>query len=92
MNTLCICYDLNKPGQDYTKLCDAIKNLGTWWHHLDSTWLVVTNSTPAQARDYLKQFIDLGDELLVFNVGTGWAGQGFSEECYQWLRDNWHSA
>lgn len=33
-------YDLNRPHQDYGDLIDAIKALGTWWHCLDSTWIV----------------------------------------------------
>ena len=40
MATMLIGYDLNRPGQNYDDLFDEIKNLGTWWHCLDSTWLV----------------------------------------------------
>ena len=40
MSTKLIAYDLNAPGQNYDDLIKAIKGLGAWWHHLDSTWLV----------------------------------------------------
>lgn len=30
MNNLIISYDLNSPGQSYTRVTDAIKTLGTW--------------------------------------------------------------
>lgn len=85
----CICYDLNSPGQDYNTLHDAIKSYGTWWHHLDSTWLIKTDQTAVQIREYLSQFIDKNDELLVFPVAPGWAGTGFSKKAYEWLHNNW---
>jgi len=92
MNTLCVCYDLNKPGQDYTELCQAIKAYGIYWHYLDSTWFIVTSKTPEQVRDQLAGLIDSGDELLVFNVGTLWAGHGFKKQAYEWLMAHWYSA
>ena len=89
MTTICICYDLNRPGQDYSGLIEAIKGCGSCWHHLDSTWLVITTSTAVQVRDVLRQHIDSGDELLVFPVGSNAAWQGFSEPASAWLKNNW---
>ncbi|HWO15328.1 MAG TPA: hypothetical protein VNM89_01280 [Solirubrobacterales bacterium] len=88
MATLLVGYDLNKPGQDYSGLIKRLKNVGTtWWHRLDSTWLVKTTMSPSELRDDLKNYIDSGDELLVIDVtGAGWAGTGFSN--YRWLHDN----
>lgn len=45
MNTLLVGYDLNRPGQNYTELIEYLKSQVTWWHHLDSTWLVVTSKS-----------------------------------------------
>ena len=68
-------------------MIDRIKDLGAWWHHLDSTWLIKTSRTPVQVRDDLKRFIDAGDELLILDVtGASWAGTGL--ESYDWLRNN----
>lgn len=55
MGTLLIGYDLDKPDQDYSDLIAAIKKLGAWWHHLDSTWLVKSDLTPKEARDLFGQ-------------------------------------
>lgn len=34
-------YDLHPSrGETYDELIQAIKRLGSWWHHLDSTWIV----------------------------------------------------
>eukprot|EP01133_Synstelium_polycarpum_P023115 gene23115-27715_t len=68
MATKLIAYDLNSPGQKYDDLIAAIKDLGAWWHHLDSTWLVKTTLSTSALRDSLKKHIDSGDELLVVDV------------------------
>ena len=89
MNTFIVGYDLNRPGQDYDSLWKRLKEFGTWWHHLDSTWLVRTEMTAVQLRNELKPLLDSSDELLVIDVtGKSWAGTGFSERAYDWLRKN----
>ena len=81
-------YDLNKSGQDYETLIAAIKNYGTWWHCLDSTWIVKTERDAGQIRDYLRPFIDGNDELLVVHLSGTAAWAGFSKECSDWLLQN----
>jgi hypothetical protein len=81
-------YDLNRPHQDYKDLIDAIKNLGTWWHCLDSTWLIKTNQSAEQIRNGLKAHIDSNDELLVASLSGESAWAGFDDKCSEWLRNN----
>ena len=80
-------YDLNKPGQDYEDLYDAIKSYTNWWHHLDSTWIVKTNDSVSDVRDDLKQHVDSGDDLLVMKLSGVWASKGLSNGT-DWLYDN----
>lgn len=87
-NLYMICYDLNSPGQDYSELYDAIKSYGTWWHHLDSTWIVKTNDSAAEIREYLGSFLDSNDELLIVRFGDSWAGKGLAKKAYDWLHNN----
>lgn len=93
MKTFLIGYDLNKAGQDYSDLIDAIKKESVyWWHHLDSTWLIVTNDskTAVSIRDTLKTHIDGNDELLVVEVtGDPRAWAGFSDKGSAWLKDTY---
>lgn len=87
MSTFLIGYDLNTSGQNYDGLIKEIKALGSWWHCLDSTWLVKCNSTYVTVRNHLQQFIDSNDELLVIDVtGDSAAWIGFDDECANWLR------
>lgn len=89
MNTLLVGYDLHKPRQEYEALWDALREMGTWWHHLDSTWIVRTELTPVQLRTQLRQLIDGDDEVLVIDVsGRSWAGCGFEQRAYNWLKKN----
>ncbi len=82
-----ITYDLNKEGQNYDKLYEAIKSLGNWCHYLDSTWLVETSYSANQISEKLrKEGIDNNDSLLVFRLLKDYAGW-LSEEAWQWIRD-----
>lgn len=82
-------YDLSRPGQEYEELFDAIKNVGrSWWRCLDSTWIVITRSTPAEVANALKPYLDQNDSLAVFTLTGGAAWVGLSDKCSQWLRNN----
>lgn len=94
MATYLIMYDINQEGAGYSAankaLTGRIKELfDTWWHHLDSTWIVVTDMTLAQIRDDLEKQIDSNDELLVVkSSGIGAWNFGFSEKARNWLQKN----
>jgi hypothetical protein len=92
MGVIFIGYDLIKPGKDYSRIVPAIeKNFPNYWHCLDSTWLVNTGHTPKQVIDFLLQFIDGNDRLLVAPMHTG-AGASwttsFDKGCQDWLKAN----
>ena len=81
-------YDLNSPGQDYSDLIDALKAYGTWWHHLDSTWIIVTNDTAETVRDNLMRYLDENDEILVAVLSAPAAWYGFNDKGSNWLSNN----
>jgi hypothetical protein len=86
--TYLIGYDLNMSGQDYSTLIEKIKELGDWWHCLDSTFIIKSTSTSISIRDYLTNFIDLNDKLLVVGLNGEAAWHGFNSECSNWLKNN----
>lgn len=93
MGIYVIGYDLHPVrGETYDELIEAIKGIGsTYWHCLDSTWIVVTNLTAVQVRDRLWQHMKADDQLLVmtFTKGTVTAWEGFNKgNCAEWLRNN----
>lgn len=88
MKTYLIGYDLNRPrgADDYPSLIKAIKdNFSSWWHHLDSTWIVKSNLSIAQIINILKQHVDPGDELLVVRLTGEWNSVGFNDDGVDWL-------
>lgn len=81
---LLISYDLNKPGQDYSRLYDEIKKAGTWWHHLDSTWIISTSSGPEEWERRLRRHMDDNDSLLVIEICDNYQGW-LPQKAWEWL-------
>ncbi len=80
-----ITYDLNKPGQNYNKLYDEIKKADTWWHYLDSTWIIETQiSADSWQKRLQKHVIDDNDYLLVIQVCNNYQGW-LPEKAWKWL-------
>lgn len=89
MRTLCVNYDLYRPGQDYSELITRLKSYPSWWRCLKSTWLVRAPLTHAQLRDELLPLLDANDRLLVIDVtGDARAWSGLPENCGAWLRND----
>jgi hypothetical protein len=88
MSFYAVGYDL-KAGQDYEPLMQKLQTgFDTWWHCLDSTWVIKTAMTTSSVRDILKAYSYEGDRLLVIDVTSGpcsWFG--FNEKCSTWLKD-----
>lgn len=79
-----VTYDLHKPVKDYGKLYDAIKNSGSWFHCLESVWLIETNYSGAELGKHLIQFIDRDDRLVAIRVSRDYYGW-LSSEAWDWL-------
>jgi hypothetical protein len=89
MSTYMIGYDLNRPGQNYEDLFNAIKaQSSTWWHHLDSTWIIKSDNNAKAIRDALVPHIDANDELLVAALSGEAAWTGFNDNGSTWLTNN----
>lgn len=89
MNKLLFTYDLNKdsPSNKWTRIRDAItETFPTHWRRLTTTWIVETPSSPSQVRDWLLQYLDANDELLVVDIsGKEAAWSGIDNEGSAWL-------
>lgn len=88
MSSRLIGYDLSRPGQEYSDLYEAIKSYETWWHQLDSTWIIESSQTTEQIRNHLKQYVDSNDKLLVVALTGEGAWTGFNQKGTQWLKDH----
>ena len=91
MATHLIGYDIHPVrGETYSDLIAAIKRLGNWWHHLNSTWFVISSLTAVQIRDMLRRHLPYNDDqLLVLTVsGDAGAWAGFNNDGSNWLQQN----
>ncbi len=83
-----ITYDLNKTGQNYKNLEDAIKSYGTWAKITTTTYTIVTNSSAVDVRNYLQKYIDSNDELFVAKLSGEAAWTGLGTDQANWLTKN----
>ena len=83
-----ITYDLLVPGRGYNDLYDRIRSYGVWAAVAESSWMIVTNQSSAQIRDYLSSAIDTNDKLFVGGPITQAAWIGLSQEVSDWLTKN----
>jgi hypothetical protein len=68
-----VSYDLLKPGKDYQPLWTALGNLGAE-RRLASQWSVtLQNTTPLNVANYLIQFMDNNDRILVTEMPGNYA-------------------
>lgn len=86
---LLITYDLHKPQQEYAALYEKIKNIGSsWWHYLDSVWIVDTYLSPQAAWEHLTPAVDKDDSVFVTRItnipgNSGWLPQ----KAWDWLKE-----
>lgn len=85
-----VSYDLKSADKNYDGLHNAIKGLGRkWWHYLDSTWFVVTDSSINQCSEILRREIDGNDLLLILDVTNYTEANGWlPSKAWEWLTNN----
>src|ERR1700744_5047888 len=61
--TVLIAYDIHPPeGETYENLTEKIRSFGSWWHHLETTWIVKSIHAPGEIRDQLRAYIGSDDQ------------------------------
>lgn len=80
-----VSYDLNKSGQDYVGLHNELKNSTSWWHYLDSTWLIYTSESADQLYDRIGKYIDKNDYVLVIEVRSNYSGW-LPQKAWDWIK------
>ena len=77
-------YDLNRPGQNYSEVRDAIKSCGDWWHFLESHWLVDTNLTAKGIWNKLLPHADKNDNFLIVGISRDYNGF-LPQKAWDWI-------
>jgi hypothetical protein len=86
MATYIICYDLIAK-KDYESLYTAIKTFNKWARVLESTWIITSEKSCTEVRDFLVGYMDSDDKLFVTkSSGVGaWKNVRCSND---WLKKN----
>lgn len=87
MSIYMISYDLNIPGQNYSKVKETIESFGVWCHYLESTYLIKTTSSIYDIEDAITKHLDGSDRLIICQINKpirGW----LSEEQWKWIKEN----
>lgn len=88
MSAYLVTFDLNRQGQNYDGVVEAIKSYGTWAKVATTTFVIVTSSSAGQIRDKLQAKIDSNDELFVAKLSGEAAWYGLSDSVSKWLQEN----
>lgn len=89
-NNLVISYDLYNPGQDYAKVIDTIKTLGSWAKIHKSVWYVNSNHSAAQAVAKVWPVMDKNDSLFVVDATNNSASwQNLNDTVANNIKNEW---
>ena len=58
-----ISYDLSNPGRNYVELLKRIKSSYAWARLGGSAYIIITDSSAVEIRDYLQLALDRNDEV-----------------------------
>jgi hypothetical protein len=81
-----ITYDLVAPGQNYKGLIEAIKANYTWWHFIESSWLIHTSDSASSIYAKIKQSFDGNDRVLIIQVTNDYQGW-LPEDAWKWIKE-----
>lgn len=90
MNVYIVTYDLmnNETPKDYRRVIGAIKELGLAKEFQRSAWLLKTNKSATQIRDYLKTYIDSDDSVFVGEL-VRYSANNLPEEISNTMFSDW---
>lgn len=80
-------YDLKGPVADYGSLIAAIKELGKWWHYLDSMWLVKSSMSSKEIYEKLGPNLKSGDSLVIFDITRSSYYGILPRDAWPWIAD-----
>jgi len=91
-NNLFVSYDLFSSGQNYEKVAEAIKALGTWAKVQQSFWYVSSAYSGKQAADKVWAVMDKNDSLIVVDASNNDAyWYNLDPKVSKFIQDKWNT-
>ena len=85
---LLVSYDLKTPNKNYEDLYTTLKTADTWWHYLESTWLLYT-ANPDGVNEWqkkIKNIIDDNDNFIVVDITKQSRNGWLPKKAWDWIR------
>lgn len=83
-----VSYTLN-PSRKNPNLENELQTTGTWWHHLDYTWIIVSQETVEQLYNRLVQHLVESDHIFIVEIPTYARYFGYlPKDAWEWLQNN----
>jgi hypothetical protein len=81
-----ITYTLKTPNWNYARFYTALQSLGSWWHYLDSTWVIKDSLyTTEQMYNIVAPGLSIKDFILIVEIAPG-TNYGFlPKAAWDWL-------
>lgn len=81
-----ITYDINS-NDNYNLLEKELKKYEKWWHHLERTWIIISNETPQEIWSRIENKINKKNNLLIIEIkkeSEGW----LNKRAWDWIKEN----
>ena len=82
-----ISYDLKAPNRNYDDLYAILKTAESWWHYLESTWLIYTSDGIEAWQMKIKSAIDNNDSFIIVNVTKQPRNGWLPKKAWEWIRE-----
>ena len=81
-----ISYDLKTPNANYDALYDRLKSASSWWHYLDSTWLIYTTESLDTWRQKVQDAIGTDDLFIIIDITKQQRNGWLPKKAWEWIR------
>lgn len=82
-----ISYDLKAPNRNYDDLYAILKTAESWWHYLESTWLIYTSDGIEAWQMRIKSAIDNNDSFIIVDVTKQPCNGWLPKKAWEWIRE-----
>lgn len=80
-----VSYTLN-PARKNANLEQELQKTGTWWHHLDFTWIIVSQETVEQLYNRLIPHLRQSDHIFIAEIPSNARYFGYlPKDAWDWL-------
>jgi hypothetical protein len=81
-----VSYDLKVPGRDYAKLYEVLKSGHSWWHYLESTWIISSNKDIETWSERIRSVLDVNDRFIIVDITRQSYNGWLPDKAWEWIR------